>query len=100
MPVEIRHAIDRVERRHDRRGIDQGGIAHPGADFGSDRGQARLVAAEHRLSEGDQERAMRDVAVTRGAGEQRQIVVLAFCFAALTEQDRMRGGSIETLIQD
>lgn len=100
MPVEIGHPVDRIEGCRNPGGIDQRGVAKLAADLGLDCGKARVVDAEHGFCERDQQRAMRNVAVARGAGEQAQIVVFTFCLAAPTEQIRVGRGSIKALVED
>ena len=43
---------------------------------------------------------MPNVSIPDAARQYGQIVILAGCFAALTEQDRMEGSSIKALISD
>ena len=59
-----------------------------------------VIGAQHGVGKGDEQRAVRNIAVAAGTGQQIEIVTLAFCVAALTEQGCMRGGSIETLVED
>jgi hypothetical protein len=96
----IRDTIDGIEGRRDCSRVDQCRITHLGADFASDSGQTRIIAAKYRIGERHEQCAVTDVAIASAVRKYRKVVILAGCFAALTEQDCMRSSSIKTLIED
>jgi hypothetical protein len=96
----VRHPVDGVERRNNGSGVKQRGIAECRPNLPLRVRQPRIVGTQRGLGEGDQKRAVRNVAVPRLADNKAQIEVLALGFAARTEQVDMGGGSIKALVED
>jgi hypothetical protein len=97
-PSGICNAINGVEGCRNRRSVNQSGISHFGANFGSNSRQPRVVTAKHRIRERDEQGAVANIPIPAAVRKYRQVVILTGCFAALTEQDRMGGRSIKTLV--
>ena len=62
--------------------------------------QKRVIAAKDGFGKLNEQRAVRNIPIAAAPRQQVQIVILAFCFAAPTEQDRMGSYSIKTLIEN
>ena len=85
----VRNPVYGVERGHNGGGIDPRGISHGRAHPRLRIRQPLIVNTQRGLSEGDQQRAVRNVAVSRFAQNEAQIEAFSLGFAALTEQVEM-----------
>ena len=89
----------RIERGNRRAGIDERGIAERGPCRRPGLPQRRRVIAQRGFDKAQQNVAVGHAARARRTVEdRRQRVIIAAGLAALTEQRRMAGGSIEALI--
>lgn len=97
----VSDAIDRVEKTGDTCGVYEHGFTHRVYDRGARPSETLIVVSENSLSEFNQQCAVRNPSVARmdSTGDGHEIECNPRMLAARTEQLRMAGGSIGTLIQ-
>ena len=92
--------VDCVKQTDHASCIDETGRAYCLAQRGARTGKRRLVVAEHRFGERNEQAAMRNTAIALCPSRHRfQIVCSIVGHAARTEQQSVTGRSIETLVQ-
>ena len=96
MPVAVRNPVDGVEGRSHARRIHPAIVPDRAAQRGD--GGGHVAVPGNRLRERSQFLAGRDPAAA-AVHDCVQIVALACCPAALTEQQRMAGGSVNALVE-